>query len=140
MYHMPRLLPNISICGRLENDCIQKLRDEIHVGSNSSFKCVCPYGCHDIKFEMELSSTPIFECAPQIKKSGLSAGNASILQGIFYLCLTLNAIIAIFNITFYHSQIKCIIREVTIDLKIKKVFLIEKKLRAIFQFLIFFQN
>lgn len=78
---MPRLHPNIKICDRSDSDCLEKLRDEIHVGLNSSLKCDCPYGCHDIKFEMELSSTPIFVGAPQVKKHKLSAGNASILQG-----------------------------------------------------------
>lgn len=80
---MPRIHENVTICGRSEVECVDRVRDEIHVGTNTSFKCKCPYGCHDIKFEMELSSTPIFEAAPLIKKEGLLSGNASILQ-VYY--------------------------------------------------------
>lgn len=81
---MPRIHPNITICGRANNGCVEKLRHEIHVGTNDSFKCDCPYGCHDIKFEMELSSTPIVDkVLPVVGKVGHSASNTSILQ-VYY--------------------------------------------------------
>lgn len=83
LYFMPRPDENVTICGRSEDKCVSRVRDEIHVGTNDTFKCNCPYGCHDIKFDMELSSTPIFGEAPHIKNKGLSAGNASILH-VYY--------------------------------------------------------
>lgn len=83
IYNMPRVYANITICGRSDDKCIDTLRNEIKVGSNSSLKCDCPYGCHNIKFEMELSSMPIFEGAPRLQKNNLSRGNASILQ-VYY--------------------------------------------------------
>lgn len=80
---MPRIDQNVTICGRSENDCIEKVKVEMNSGKNSSLTCNCPYGCHDIKFDMELSSTPIFKDMVYLKRLGLSPGDTSILQ-VYY--------------------------------------------------------
>lgn len=69
------------MCDHSDLECVNRVRDELHAGMTDSFKCDCPYGCHDIKFDMELSSTPIFK--DLMKKKGVLAENASILQ-VYY--------------------------------------------------------
>lgn len=78
---MPRLHENITICADSNMECVNRVKNEILAGTNDTFKCDCPYGCHDIKFDMELSSTPIFnELAEQ---KGLFSKNATILH-VYY--------------------------------------------------------
>lgn len=79
-YFMPAIDPNITICGHSESKCVEELKDEINLGKNDSLQCKCPYGCHGIKFDMDLSSAPIFEKIPFLKKIGISAKNTAILQ------------------------------------------------------------
>lgn len=80
---MPRLDHNISICGLSNSKCISYVQRELLSGMNDSFKCECYYGCDAIKFDMGFSATPIFQDAPFLSKSNLTASNASILH-VFY--------------------------------------------------------
>lgn len=83
LYYMPRIVKNITICGRADRDCVFRVKEELQLQRNDSFICNCFYGCHAIKFEMALSSAPIFKNAPAVKRRDLTAGNTSLLH-IYY--------------------------------------------------------
>lgn len=80
---MPRPHRNVTICGRSDAACIDVAKKEIRSAKNDSFRCDCLYACHAIKYEMSLSSTPIFKQAPLLRYSGVDAENAAILH-IYY--------------------------------------------------------
>lgn len=98
---MPRPHHNMTICGRADSDCIKSVKIQMRMGLNDSFKCDCPYGCHAIKYEMGLSSVPMFDNAPLLKRYNLTADNTAILH-VYY------------QNTYYRSQNK---EEVNIDQK-----------------------
>lgn len=83
LYYMPRPHHNLTICGQSDSACIDKVKTEIRSEKNESFLCDCLYGCHALRYEMSLSSTPIFNQAPLLKNSGVDAENAAILH-IYY--------------------------------------------------------
>lgn len=80
---MPRLVPNITICGQLNRDCVIKVQQELQSGSNGGFKCDCYYGCNAIKLESAFSATPIYQNAPFLKKQNRSALNTAMLHVYF---------------------------------------------------------
>lgn len=83
LYYMPRRHHNMTICGRSDSACVSKVKKEIRSDRNDSFRCDCLYACHAIKYEMSLSSTPIFNQTPLLRSSGVDAENAAILH-IYY--------------------------------------------------------
>lgn len=76
------IIGNMTICGRVDSECIKNVKIQMRMGRNDSFKCDCPYGCHAIKYEMSLSSTPMFPHAPLLKRYNLTVENT----GILYVC------------------------------------------------------
>lgn len=80
---MPRRHRNIPICGQSDFKCVEKVKQEFQSRKNDSFNCNCLYGCHGIGYEMRLSSTPIFNHAPILKKYGVSAEDVAILH-VYY--------------------------------------------------------
>lgn len=80
---MPRPYHNVTICGRSDAVCISGVKKEIRSAQNDSFRCDCLYACHAIKYEMSLSSTPIFTQTPILRNTGVDANNAAILH-IYY--------------------------------------------------------
>lgn len=80
---MPRRHHNITICGRSDYECVEYVKTELKLRKNDSFMCNCLYGCHAIKYEMGLSSTPIFDQTPMLKENEISAENVAILH-VFY--------------------------------------------------------
>lgn len=90
---MPRPHRNLTICGRSDYACVHKTKHNIRSVRNESFRCYCLYACHAIKYEMGLSSTPIFDRAPLVIKNNLTAENAAILH-VYY------------QSSFYRSQNK----------------------------------
>lgn len=87
---MPRVHRNISICGHSDSKCVQEVKDEIQIDEKDE---ICQNGCHAINYDMALSSTPIYDDAPILKKYGLVAKNTGILH-IYY------------QSSFYRSQNK----------------------------------
>lgn len=80
---MPRRHRNITICGQSDIECVENVKQELQSMKNNSFNCNCLYGCHGINYDMRLSSTPIFNQAPILKKFGVSAENVAILHVYF---------------------------------------------------------
>lgn len=93
LYYMPRPKHNMTICGISNNECIKNVKIKMRMGLNNSFYCNCPYGCHAIKYEMALSSTPMFDHAPLLQRYNLTVENTSILH-VYY------------QSSFYRSQNK----------------------------------
>lgn len=80
---MPRFSSNVTICGHLNAECVEKVLYEINTARNQSFNCGCYYGCDAIKYEMSFSSNPIFADTPFLKQNRLTAQNVSVLQ-VYY--------------------------------------------------------
>lgn len=77
---MPRFHHNITVCGHSDAKCVDTVREEIQADENDE---ICQNGCHAINYEMALSSTPILEQAPILKKMGIVGKNAGILH-VYY--------------------------------------------------------
>lgn len=80
---MPRRHHNVTICGQSNYQCVDSVKHAIRSKRNDSFSCHCLYGCHAIKYEMSLSSTPIFNQANILTNNGISAENVAILH-VYY--------------------------------------------------------
>lgn len=93
LYYMPRPHRNMKICGRTDSECVDKVRLELQLAMNDGFQCDFPYGFNAIKYDMSLSSIPIFDRAPILKKNHLLYKNAAILH-VYY------------QSTFYRSENK----------------------------------
>lgn len=83
LYYMPRRHHNVTICGQSNYQCVDSVKHAIRSKRNDSFSCHCLYGCHAIKYEMSLSSTPIFNQANILTNNGISAENVAILH-VYY--------------------------------------------------------
>lgn len=80
---MPRRHHNISICGQSDAKCTDHVKQALRSRKNASFDCNCLYGCHGIKYEMALSTTPIFHQAPALTRFNVSAEDVAILH-VYY--------------------------------------------------------
>lgn len=80
---MPRAHHNLTICGQSDAACVDRVKMEIRSNRNDSFRCDCLYACHSIRYEMQLSSTPIFNQAPLLRNRGVDTENTAILH-IYY--------------------------------------------------------
>lgn len=80
---MPRRHHNITICGQSDYECVKYVKTEIKLRQNDSFICNCWYGCHAIKYEMGLSSTPILGQTPFLTEKKVLAENVAILH-VYY--------------------------------------------------------
>lgn len=83
LYYMPRRHHNITICGQSDFECVRNVKKQLKSRQNESFTCSCWYGCHAIKYEMGLSSTPIFGQTPFLTKKHVLAENVAILH-VYY--------------------------------------------------------
>lgn len=80
---MPRFVDDITICGRVDDACVEDVTEQLNAQKNSSFVCDCLPGCFEINYDAEVSMAPILREAPILKKRGLSEPNVSVAH-IFY--------------------------------------------------------
>lgn len=80
---MPKLSRDVEICGPDDASCVDYVQQELQVGTNGSFKCDCYYACDAIKFDMGISTNPIYENAAFLKTKNLTALNTTILH-VYY--------------------------------------------------------
>lgn len=80
---MPRRHRNVSICGQSDSDCVNNITRQLQSRENENFHCNCMYGCYDLKYDSELSSTPIFNRAPLLDQFGVAADDMAVLH-VYY--------------------------------------------------------
>lgn len=56
---MPRIPPDVNICGRNELKCIEMVRLAVELGQNSTFQCQCLPGCFEIGYSGSLAVSRI---------------------------------------------------------------------------------
>lgn len=56
---MPRITPDVNICGRNELKCIEMVRLAVELGQNSTFQCQCLPGCFEIGYSGALAVSRI---------------------------------------------------------------------------------
>lgn len=76
MYYMPRLSQDVNICGRSENECVARVRQQIEMQINNSFVCNCLPGCYAIAYESEMSSAPLLHDSKGKSTSTIAALDA----------------------------------------------------------------
>lgn len=82
-YYLPRFSDNITICGRKNADCVDKVTEQMQMHRNESFVCNCLPGCFEITYDAEISMAPLLPNAPILLKKELSQPNVSYVH-IFY--------------------------------------------------------
>lgn len=80
---MPRLENDITICGRSDDACVEKVAAELQNQKNDSFVCNCLPGCYEVTYDAEISMAPLLQQAPLLAKRDLSGPNVSVMH-IYY--------------------------------------------------------
>lgn len=55
IYYMPRIRPDINICGRNNQKCVAMVRAAIELGQNKSFVCTCLPACFEVSYANALA-------------------------------------------------------------------------------------
>lgn len=80
---MPRFETDITICGRSDDTCVERVTNEIQSQKNESFTCQCLPGCYEVNYNAEVSMAPLLQEAPLLAKQGHLGPNVSVMH-IFY--------------------------------------------------------
>lgn len=90
MYFMPRIRPDLNICGPVDWHCYDTVKDAIDLGYNDSFTCSCMPACFGINYDTEMSMARMLENNQAIREKmlrGMTAAdrrnNIAVLQ-VFY--------------------------------------------------------
>lgn len=83
LYYMPRFDDDITICGRSDDDCVDRVTKQVQMQVNSSFVCDCLPGCFEVTYDAESSMAPLLHKAPILSKTDLSSENVSVIH-IYY--------------------------------------------------------
>lgn len=74
---------DVTICGRSDAACVQKVAEKMQEKRNASFICDCRPGCYEIEFDSNMSRAPLHPQAPILQKGRYAADNVSFVN-IFY--------------------------------------------------------
>lgn len=80
---MPRFYDDITICGRADEECVERTTRNIQEHNSTDFDCNCLPACVEVSYDSELSMAPLLPEAPILKKQGLLGPNVSVMH-IFY--------------------------------------------------------
>lgn len=59
IYYMPHIFPNITICGRKDEICYERVKLNIELAFNKSYECKCYPGCFEVSYTSVLTSARI---------------------------------------------------------------------------------
>lgn len=80
---MPRFDDNTIICGRSDNDCVNRVTELLKLKTNDSFQCECLPGCFAINYDTEMSFTKLIAGSPLLQFHRLHDRNAAIVH-VYY--------------------------------------------------------
>lgn len=90
MYYMPRIAPDLNICGPIDWECFEDVKENIDLGMNHSFTCSCMPACYGITYDTELTMSKLLDNSYSIREPILRRmtpeyrrNNIAVLQ-IFY--------------------------------------------------------
>lgn len=90
MYYMPRIAPDLNICGPVDWKCFEDVKESIDLGKNENFTCTCMPACYGITYDTELTMSKLLDTSYAIREPMLRLisaeerrANIAVLQ-IFY--------------------------------------------------------
>lgn len=90
LYFLPRLIDDITICGRSDDVCVRHVTTQIAAQTNSSYECDCLPGCFELTYDGQVSMAPMLDNTTILRNQNFSAPNVSVLH-IFYKKKTLRS-------------------------------------------------
>lgn len=78
LYYMPRFDEQTIICGRSDNDCVNRVTELLKLKTNASFQCECLPGCFAINYDTEMSFSKLIAGSPLLQQHHLHERNAAI--------------------------------------------------------------
>lgn len=71
MYHMPRIEPDINICGPVDWQCYDDVKDAMDLGVSKNFTCTCIPACFGINYDTETSVSRLLDNSHGIREKML---------------------------------------------------------------------
>lgn len=90
MYYMPRIAPDLNICGPIDWSCYERVKEAMELNLNDSFACSCMPACYAMGYDTEISISKLLSKSYGIRErilrkmeSGYREKNIAVLQ-IYY--------------------------------------------------------